>query len=1202
MSIWKSPVFYFGVLLFCIVTAAMAAPYVVPWNNYRADLEDYGRKLTGREVTIGGDIAVKLFPWPQLEARKVTVGNPEGFSDAAFLTADAMRVRLSLGGLFNGSIDVQSVEVEGPSVNLQRNSTGSVNWIFVPKEQVAGQGLLSRVKLDQIVLSRGLLSFDDLRNGNSTALTGLDATLSAQSILGPWRMKGDATWNDAVFDINVVTSAKETDQPLKFTVKLLPHDLVYPQAALEGAWDGTAFKGAVRIDPQLSNGEKQSAEGTFKPLAMQALVEASEQRMSLLKIRIAPADRKDSGTLIEGDAVIDFGTQSVARLDLKSPRINLDTLMGAGALQQWRDGGFLSVANQLMLNTPMKLTADYKLNVSVLTSGGQALNDVRISGSLQKEALRVKEFVAELPGRSVGVFDGVLFPGQGAAQLGGKFKFESADTRAFLGWLAPQWREQFAQHWTGSRGRLEVLSGALDWTRDSVAVRSVNFRFDGNAGKASLAASKGAAPLTRVTVEMDQLDLDGLVPNGWSMIRDGGFASGISSAAIAGTDASALQVQLAVKRLMLNGVVAQDTAFDVVRQKTGFDIKKLEIGNVGGAQLQGGGALVDKGEGPEGAVTFNLKAEDPRGFLRLTGLEYGRGNWTSALGQTQFTVQISAVAQKSGPEIEILARGTSGALNVNLKATAREIEKGPGMNLTAAGGLNSADGAVLARLVGVQPVNPLGAGDLGFEFNGSIAEGFAVTSRLKALDAVAEFAGTAKPTQAFYGVSGKATVVAADGRAVVNAVGLPLTAGSGQPFQVSTVVAVNEGVLALLDVAGNVAGQRFSGNASVLADKRIEADFETDSIGMTEVLSLAFMPWTGPVNDLGNNFADVREPLFRGEVFLRPLQFETQTATSQKEVVVGIGFDVDERRLSIVGPGENGLKADVVVKPKGDSTMIEGSAVWPVDLPQHFKTREGADLVNGSLLLKGEFKASGRSPAAAFAELKGKGNFWLEDAAFPHMTLDSFQTAVLGATTPAALTVALAQLENGPGTEIGQRIGNFEIANGTMSLSPFGMAVKGVDASISPQVDLTSQHIKLTTVVRLAQQADSPPVTITYEGASAEMGVRQGTSALAAKLGYALLSKEMAELERLQQEQQALAAKEEAQRLEDEQRFADYQNTRAELRMQARVRRFHIVQRERQAKAMQAIVDAAVKASAVTARIDLQRHARRLAVRRAVLN
>jgi hypothetical protein len=167
-----------------------------------------------------------------------------------------------------------------------------------------------------------------------------------------------------------------------------------------------------------------------------------------------------------------------------------------------------------------------------------------------------------------------------------------------------------------------------------------------------------------------------------------------------------------------------------------------------------------------------------------------------------------------------------------------------------------------------------------------------------------------------------------------------------------------------------------------------------------------------------------------------------------------------------------------------------------------------------------------------------------------------------------------------------------------MVLSPFKLSVPDAEVEVASQIAVASGQLKIASTLKLLQQPDLPSVNIIYDGMTGGLDVRNGTSALAAKLGYALLSKEMAELERLQQEQRKLEAKEVQQRREDEQRFADYQNTRAELRAQARVRRFHAGAREKRASAFQSIVDAAVKASAATAKQDLQRHARRLAIRR----
>ena len=1201
MSIWRSPVFYFGIVLVLAVVAALAAPYVVPWNNYRGELETTGGKLTGREVTIAGPIAVKLFPWPQLVAQDVTIGNPVGFAEGAFVKADTVRVRLALAGLFSGSLDVETVDIDKPVVNLQRNASGDVNWMFAPTEKVAGQGLLKRVKLDQITIANGLVSYDDLRNARSLVFTGLNATLSAQSILGPWRLGGDAKFNDVPLSVVVTTSAKEAAQPLKFTVKLLPKDVSFPMVATEGAWDGTAFKGAVRIDPQELTGQKTSAEGLLKPLALQAKVDVSAERASLLDIRIAPSDRKDSGTLIEGAAVAEFGTQTQIRLDLKAPRVNLDSLLSSAALQSARDGGLLQVANQVMTALPVKMVVDYSLEVNTLTSGGQALNDVRLAGTAQKEAIRIKQFAAELPGRSVGAFDGIVFPGADGSQLAGKFTFESSDVRAFVAWLSPQWRETVEKHWTGSRGHFVVDAGGIDWSTKRFALDNMLFKLDESPGRVSFTATTGEAAASTLMIDTEYLDVDNFVSNGWSVVRDGGLQN-FASLLARDIDASSANNRLIVRatKLLLNGVTADEVALDVASRPGVLDIKLFDIGSVRGARLRGGGSLVDSGNGPEGKVDFHLTAQDPQGFMRLAGFEYGNASWTQALGATSVDATLSVVPQKNGPEFKLVARGASGPINGELVLSAHDIETGSGASLAVSGGLNSSNGAALTRLVGFETEQTAGRGDIAFEFSGSAAKGYVFSTSWALFDAVAQLAGTADISKPYLGLAAKLTVKAERGEAALRALGLPLAVDGQKPLAMSALVAAKDTGLSLLDVTGQMGGRSFSGNAVLTPDRFLSVDLNTDNLTLAEAVALGFAPWRGGLGSLEDDFADPRSTPLQGEVFIHPESFNSGTGAAVSEVITAIGFDTSRRQLNITAPGDHGLKLDVTLAIEGESRSLKGQVRWPVDLASVLKTATANVLGQGILLLEAEFSAVGRSPAAALQALEGKGHYALSNFKLPQITLDGFAKAVLAAKTPDDLSAALALLEGPPGTDVGQRIGDLTISNGDVAMSSFAVDVPGVKVAVEPKVDGVAGIINLATSVTLVDRPDLPAVVVGYAGGSGNLTVRNATSALAAKLGYDLLSKEMAELERLQKEQEALAAKEEAQRKDDEKRFAEYQATRVELREQGRIRKFLARLREVRAVEVSGLVTEALKANAGKAKAELAAHARRLAIVRGI--
>ena len=186
------------------------------------------------------------------------------------------------------------------------------------------------------------------------------------------------------------------------------------------------------------------------------------------------------------------------------------------------------------------------------------------------------------------------------AQLGGKVAFQSADFRTFLGWLRPAWKPAFDAHWTGSRGRLEISRSTFDWTGRGLSLKDVAFSFDGAAGRADVVQTLGYGPKLDVDVSLKALDVDGLLPNGWSFLRDGGLpalANMVVQKQEAGTEER--RFRIAADSVNLNGVAAQAVAIDLRSHPGGLDIKQFDIGNVGGAGLKGGGALIDQGNGPE---------------------------------------------------------------------------------------------------------------------------------------------------------------------------------------------------------------------------------------------------------------------------------------------------------------------------------------------------------------------------------------------------------------------------------------------------------------------------------------------------------------------------------------------------------------------------------------------------------------------------
>jgi len=127
---WTGSIFAGLVAILIIVLATL------DWNTMRGPV---GRYLSGRlhrEVTITGDLKVKLFSWtPSADVNGLVIAQPDWVGEkirAAGSFADIQRLTLSieLKQLFYGRVLLPEVNVEQPRLRLFREASGRANWNF----------------------------------------------------------------------------------------------------------------------------------------------------------------------------------------------------------------------------------------------------------------------------------------------------------------------------------------------------------------------------------------------------------------------------------------------------------------------------------------------------------------------------------------------------------------------------------------------------------------------------------------------------------------------------------------------------------------------------------------------------------------------------------------------------------------------------------------------------------------------------------------------------------------------------------------------------------------------------------------------------------------------------------------------------------------------------------------------------------------
>ena len=106
-----------------LVALGAAAVLLIDVNQFREPIRAQIEKRLGRTVAIG-NLGLKLFPLA-IRLNDVSIGESPKFpSREPFLSARETYVRVSLGALLAKQVNVESVRVVGPTVELIRNAEG----------------------------------------------------------------------------------------------------------------------------------------------------------------------------------------------------------------------------------------------------------------------------------------------------------------------------------------------------------------------------------------------------------------------------------------------------------------------------------------------------------------------------------------------------------------------------------------------------------------------------------------------------------------------------------------------------------------------------------------------------------------------------------------------------------------------------------------------------------------------------------------------------------------------------------------------------------------------------------------------------------------------------------------------------------------------------------------------------------------------
>lgn len=1036
--------FIIGLLVVAVllVAGALVAPGFIDWNNYRAEIATEVRKATGRRLVIEGNIAVALLPAPQLSVSKVRLANLEGAVAPDMAKLDALDVRIAFWPLLSGKVEVSSIVLRGAEIELEALADGRVNWDFGAgaKGAAAGAGAdagdsaADAVRLEQVVISRGRVSFRDSRKNTLEKIEGIEARLAAETLSGPFVLRGRATVRGIALALDARTGRLADGRPTPVTARI---DLPAARAHADVTGQfvaGAAPRASVKVQAAgdslgavigALSGGAAGPDVLARKFTLSAGINADESTIAVNDI-----DLTVNGTRFTGAVNARPGTVTAIDATFAANTLDLDSWLAAAP------GGGKSAdaktpapaatkpaAGAFSLPDDVKLAFDARIGGLTLRKG--AMRNVTMQGLLDRGTLSLTRLAAELPGGSEAVVSGRLAAHQGQPNFDGRIELTANDARALLGWAG-------IDHSAIAPDRLHKASlrAGIGYAPERLELRDVDLRFDSTriGGGAVIALRERLALGANITV--DQLNLDAyMVPAKVGAAAPAPMAAGDPDGGLGAFDANiraradALTVKgMSLKGLSLDGTLA---AGDLV-------IKALNVADFAGGKLALSGkvAAIDKAPLPD--LKFSLTTRAPDKLAALVGL----ADSLPAAKLTPFA--LDGTMNSDAKTTRLDATVAAGALRLALKGSLADLASAPRLALDLRADHPSY--VEFARLF-MPDFTPRVAGRGPFSLTAK-ADGAGLDLKLTDVSArVGEAEMTGTVTVALAAVHPKITADFKAGAIVaehfIPAAGSSSSAASSRP------------AAGLPPAGGGGAGSGAPWSDAPLELKELKS-FDADL--RIEGRSLDWRAWR------------ISDP--RIDLTLANGRFDVRRIAGR---TVGGSFNATG---FLAAPSRSGQPAEL----RADIDVSRA------DLAKAMFDAGEIDIAKGMLTMRMNVAGRGATSRALMSSLNGAGSLEAVDGAMTGFDLGRVNERLKNLDQPTAFLSLLQTAMSGGTTKFSRLAGTFRIEQGVLRSTDIALAADGGSGTATVIADLPAWTIDAAGVFRLTGHRDAPAFRMALKG------------------------------------------------------------------------------------------------------------------------
>lgn len=660
-------------LVLAVIAAVLIVPGAIDWNERTPEfvqlVKDKIVKLakdnTGRHLELRGDIAVSVLPTPTLRVDDVRVANVEGAASADMVALKSLDVRVALLPLLGGNVQVESVRLEEPTIDIQIFADGRTNLVFSPPEAAAsapgdtgdrradtppGPAARPSVVVDDFVIEKGTVIFRDDNSGRTELIENINGRLNAASLTGPLETTGSLIARGIPLSYKVSLGAliRGRTAPISADVRIVPGDMrTRMSGTLAGLPTEPRFKGKITVGganltrfAAALGGGARLPEILSRRFALKADVAAAADAVSVSELDLS-LDR------IRGRGAIDitFGESIDANAALTVNRLDVESLLkpatsaAAERNSAAQAHGAARVSREIAPprrrapgTIPENINASVNLTVGTIGYRDGVVREAKFDAALSAGEITVNQVSAQLPGGSDFAMFGFAALKDGVPAFDGNVDMSTNDLRALLTWLGVAPPAAAAD-----RLRKLAFAGKIGATPKEIRLSEINLLVDNTRvkGGAILALRKKLAVGANLVV--DKINVDPYLGGPGSAANPpkagaGDAAAGAPAApspanplaplaALSSIDANvrARIGALTVQRIPIRDLRLDATVFDGV-----LTVRDLRIADAAGVTANAKGAVTGLEAGRPAPnpklrdLTLDVRSRDLSRILKLT--------------------------------------------------------------------------------------------------------------------------------------------------------------------------------------------------------------------------------------------------------------------------------------------------------------------------------------------------------------------------------------------------------------------------------------------------------------------------------------------------------------------------------------------------------------------------------------------------------